>query len=68
MQPTRACTAAAGTALGAASQGGSPQPGVEIGHQLPADHGAGCVAVPLSGGRCLEPQSGGLGCGRGGVG
>jgi transposase InsO family protein len=26
------------------------------------------VAVPLPGGRRLEPQSGGLGCGRGGVG
>ena len=66
--PPREGPAAAGTALGAASQGGWPQPGVELGHHLPADHGARCVALPLSGGRRLEPQSGGLGCGRGGVG
>jgi len=36
-----------------------------MGHQLPANHGAGCVALPLSGDRNLEPQSGGLGWGRG---
>jgi len=50
-----------------------------VGHHLSADHSAGCVAVPLSGGRCMEPLTwpqanvpealaGGLGCGRGGVG
>jgi len=39
-----------------------------MGHQLPADHGAGCVALPLSDGRYLEPQSGGLGWGRGRIG
>ena len=60
--------AAAGTTLGAAPQGGWPKPSLELGPQLPADHGAGCVALPLSGGQRLEPQSGGLGCGRGGVG
>ena len=66
--PPRAGPAAAGTALRAASAGGSPQCALVVGHQLPADHGAGCVAVPLPGGRRLEPQGGGLGCGRGGVG
>jgi len=49
-------------------RGGWPKPGLELGYQLPADHGAGGMAVPLPGGRRLEPQSGGLGCGRGGVG
>ena len=45
-----------------------PNPALELGYQLFADHSAGCMAVPLSGGRRLEPQGGGLGCGRGGVG
>jgi transposase-like protein len=66
--PPRAGPAASGTALRAASAGGSPKCALVVGHQLPADHGAGGVAVPLFGGRRLEPQGVGLGCGRGRVG
>ena len=47
---------------------GRAKPGLELGHHLSAHHGAGCVAVPLPGGRCVEPQGGGLGCRRGSVG
>ena len=65
--PAWAGPTVAGTALGAAPDGGWPKPGLELGYQLFAHHGAGGVAVPLPGGRRLEPQGGGLGCGRGGV-
>ena len=58
MQPPGEGQAPSGAALSAAPQSRWPEPGVELGHQLPAHHSAGCVAVPLSGGRCLEPQSG----------
>ena len=47
---------------------GRAKPGLELGHHLSAHHGAGCVAVPLPGSRCVEPQGGGLGCRRGSVG
>ena len=57
MPPPRPGQAASGTTLGAAPQGGSPQCPLVVGHQLSADHSAGFVAVPLPGGRHLEPPT-----------
>ncbi|WP_432785356.1 helix-turn-helix domain-containing protein [Cyanobium sp. BSA11S] len=45
-----------------------PNCGLVVGHHLSADHSGGCVAVSLPGDRRLEPQGGGLGRGRDGVG
>jgi hypothetical protein len=39
--------------------GGRTEAGVELGHHLTAHHRARCVALPVSGARRLEPQSGG---------
>jgi|688.fasta_scaffold08544_8 hypothetical protein len=43
-----------------------PESALELGHHLPADQRPWRLAVPLSGGRCLEPQVGGLGRSRAG--
>jgi hypothetical protein len=39
--------------------GGRTEAGVELGYHLTAHHRARCVALPVSGARRLEPQSGG---------
>ena len=61
MQPPGEGQAASGSALGVVPQGRWPKPCLELEHQLPVVLGAGCVALPLFGGRRLEPQSGGMG-------
>jgi hypothetical protein len=55
--PTWAGPAAAGTALRAAPDGGWPKPGLELGYQLFADHGAGASSPGSS---ALSPAVGGL--------
>jgi len=52
-----------GTVLPASEKEPEGWSALVVGHHLSAHHRSRDLALPLSGGRCLEPQGGGLGCG-----
>ncbi len=66
--PSWSCPSAPRTPSGSAGGGQSPKSGMQLGHHLSAHQRPWCLALALSGDRRLEPQSGGLGCGRTGRG